>query len=169
MRLLTLMTMWFCLSVQANEELFVIDSGDVILIKVYNENDLTVRAKVGKKGILKIPLVGDVKVSGKTTQELSHQLELAFLDGYLVNPSVSVTVESYRPFYIRGAVKKPGSYPFEFNLTVDQALAVAGGLKDRASSKNWYVIRGPQKQRIKATKETNVYPGDIIEIEESLF
>jgi polysaccharide export outer membrane protein len=148
---------------------FDIGPGDVIDIKVYNESDLSVKASVSQSGILKIPLIGDVVVVGKTSKELSEELEMAYFDGYLVSPSVSVVIESYRPFFIRGAVSKSGAYKFEYNLTVDQAIAIAGGLKDRASKKNWYVIRGVEKARIKVTKESRIFPGDILEIEESLF
>ena len=116
-----------------------------------------------------MPLIGEIVVSGKTSKELSEELELAYFDGYLVSPSVSVVIESYRPFFIRGAVGKSGAYQFEYDLTVDQAIAIAGGLKDRASKKNWYVIRGVEKARIKVTKEFRIFPGDILEIEESLF
>jgi protein involved in polysaccharide export with SLBB domain len=148
---------------------FDIGPGDVIDIKVYNEPDLFVKASVSQSGILKIPLIGDVVVVGKTSKELSEELEMAYFDGYLVNPSVSVMIESYRPFFIHGAVSKSGAYKFEYDLTVDQAIAIAGGLKDRASKKNWYVIRGAEKARIKVTKESRVFPGDILDIEESLF
>lgn len=150
-------------------ESFIIGTGDVISIDVYNERDLTVNAKVGQSGILRIPLLGDIKVTGKTPAELGKELEEAYFDGYLVNPSVSVIIESYRPFYIRGAVYKAGAYEFEYDLTVDQAIAIAGGLKDRASKSDWYIIREPKKERIKVSKDSAVFPGDIIEIEESLF
>jgi len=156
-------------AVFATTDEFKIGSGDVIAISVYNEPDLLVRANVGQSGMLKIPLIGDVLVVGKTSKELSQELEAAYVDGYLVDPSVSVVIESFRPFFIRGAVTKSGAYKFEYDLTVDQAIAIAGGLKDRASKKDWYVIRGTEKKRIKVTKDTRVFPGDILEIEESLF
>jgi polysaccharide export outer membrane protein len=164
--LLNVLAIWPILA-QAND--FAIGPGDVIKIEVYNEHDLTVRAKVDQSGMLRIPLLGDVNVVGKTSKQLSQELELAYLDGYLVSPSVSVVIESYRPFFIRGAVTRSGIYNFEFNLTVDQAIAIAGGLKDRASKREWYVIRGNEKNRVKVSKESRVFPGDIIEIEESLF
>lgn len=152
-----------------NSQEFLIGSGDVISIEVYNERDLTVRAKVGQTGVLRIPLLGDKQVAGKTPSQLSRELEDAYFDGYLVNPSVSVVIEKFRPLYVRGAVKSPGAYEFALGLTVDQALAVAGGLKDRASKDDWYVIRGPEKTRVKVSKETKLMPGDILDIEESLF
>lgn len=148
---------------------YAIGAGDVVVIEVYNERDLTVRAKIDPSGVLRIPLLGDVMVAGKSCKQLSKELESAYFDGYLVDPSVSVVIESYRPFFIRGAVSQSGVYNFEYNLTVDQAIAIAGGLKDRASKREWYIIRGNEKVRVKVSKESSVFPGDIIEIEESLF
>lgn len=159
----------FTHQVEGEEQEFLIGSGDSLLIEVYNERDLTVRARVPKSGQLRIPLLGDVTVVGKTATQLARELEEKYFDGYLVNPSVSVLIEGFRPFFIRGAVKSSGSYDYEFDLTVDKAIAIAGGLKDRASNSDWYIIRGADKTRIKVDKEARVYPGDIIEIEESLF
>ena len=146
---------------------YTIGAGDVIVIEVYNERDLSVRAKIDTSGVLRIPLLGDVIVTGKTTKQLSIDLEQAYLDGYLVDPSVTAVIESYRPFFIRGAVSQSGVYGFVYNLTVDQAIAIAGGLKDRASKREWYIIRGDEKNRVKVSKESSVFPGDIIEIERS--
>lgn len=159
----------FSASLIADEQAFVIDAGDTIAISVYNEPDLNVRVKVEKLGQVKMPLIGNIYVRGKTAQQLAEEIEQAYFDGYLVAPSVAVYIESYRPVYIRGAVVNAGAYDFEFDLTVDQAIASAGGLKDRASKKDWFIIRGVDKQRIPVTKSTVVFPGDIIEIEESLF
>lgn len=160
--------LWSFSGLAASDE-FNIGPGDVIAIKVYNEPDLSVKANISQSGILKMPLIGDIAVTGKTSKELSEELEMAYFDGYLVNPSVTVVIESYRPFFIRGAVNKSGAYQFEYDLTVDQAIAISGGLKDRASKNKWFVIRGIEKTRIKVTKESRIFPGDIIEIEESLF
>jgi len=164
-----LLLLFTCFFAYSNENQFVIRVGDTISITVYNELDLTTKAKIGHTGILKIPLIGNVQVVNKTAQELSSELETAYFDGYLVDPSVSVVIESYRPFYVRGAVYSPGVYQFDFDMNVEQALALAKGLKDRASKREWYIIRGVEKSRVKVTKESRIFPGDILEIEESLF
>ena len=122
-----------------------------------------------KSGNVKIPLLGPMNVTGVTAKQLSEKLEAAYFDGYLVNPIVTVTIEEFRPFYIKGAVAASGAYKFDYDLTVDQAIAIAGGLKDRASRSEWFIVRGPQKRKFKVTRETKVFPGDTIEIEESLF
>jgi polysaccharide export outer membrane protein len=114
-------------------------------------------------------LLGSVVVAQKTPKQLVTELEEKLLDGYLVNPIVSVLVEEYRPFYIKGEVRTPSVYPFSVNLTVGQAIAVAGGLKDRASRSDWQIIRGKNKQKIRVEQDTKVLPGDIITISSSLF
>jgi polysaccharide export outer membrane protein len=136
---------------------------------VHLEKDLFLRSRVDASGVVRFPLIGDMPVVGKTVKQLSDDLVLAYEDGYLVNPSIVVQIEVIRPFYVRGAVKNPGSYTFELGLTMEKAIAVAGGQTDRASDKNWIVIRGADKQRIKADADTPILPGDIIEIPESLF
>ncbi len=155
--------------VSATEDEITIGPGDVIVIDVYNERDLFVRTTVDKTGIVRVPLIGDIQVVDKTTKVLSRELEVAFDDGYLVQPNVSVTIEAFRPFYIGGAVNDPGSYGYELDLTVDKAIAIAGGLKDRASSKNWFIIRGSDKEKIPVTVKSRVKPGDILTIGESIF
>ena len=153
----------------AEDQSFLIGVGDKIVIEVYNEPDLTVRARIDKSGVINFPLLGHVMVLDKTPKQLAAKLEERFLDGYLVNPLVSVLVEEYRPFYIQGEVRSPGVYPFSLELTVDQAIAIAGGLKDRASRSGWYIIRGENKTRVEAKKETKLLPGDVVTIKASLF
>lgn len=152
---------------QGNEDQYRIDAGDSIAIAVFNEPELSVKAKIAQSGQIRFPLLGDINVLGKTPEELAQEIENALLDGYLVNPDVSVSIETYRPIFVKGAVKKAGSHPFQFELTVEQAIAMAGGLTDRASKSDWYIMR--KGDRIKASKQTTLMPGDVITIGESLF
>lgn len=157
------------LPLSAAQEQSVIGVGDRIMVTVYNEPDLTVRARIDKSGVVNFPLLGQVSVSNKTPKQLASDLEQQLLDGYMVKPLVSVLIEEYRPFYINGEVRSPGGYPFSLELTVDQAIAIAGGLKDRASSSDWYIIRGEDKTKLEVQKDTKILPGDIITIKSSLF
>ena len=153
----------------AADEQFKIGVGDRIIVTVYNEPDLTVRARIDKSGVVNFPLLGNFSVSNKTPKQLASELEQKLLDGYMVKPLVSVLIEEYRPFYIRGEVRSPGVYPFSLELTVDQAVAIAGGLKDRASRSGWFIIRGEDKTKLEVEKDTKVLPGDVITIKASLF
>ena len=163
-----LLNVYSCLIMAADEQ-FKIGVGDRIIVTVYNEPDLTVRARIDKSGVVNFPLLGNFSVSNKTPKQLASELEQKLLDGYMVKPLVSVLIEEYRPFYIRGEVRSPGVYPFSLELTVDQAVAIAGGLKDRASRSGWHIIRGEDKAKLDVEKDTKVLPGDVITIKASLF
>ena len=92
-------------------------------------------------------------------------------DGYFVNPQVTVAIKQYKPFYIQGEVRTPGSYPFEVGMTVRRAIAMAGGLTERASKKKIYLTHANSKasKEIKVDLDASVLSGDVILIKESFF
>lgn len=147
----------------------LISMGDSIVVNVYNEPDLAVRTRVDQTGMVNFPLVGALAVIGLSTNQLATELEKRYLDGFLVEPLVTVSIEKYRPFYIHGEVKNPGVYEFSQDLSINQAIAIAGGLTERASSSNWFIARGSEAEPIKATASTRVLPGDIITVKASFF
>ena len=87
---------------------------------------------------------------------------------FLVNPRVSVDVLNYRPFYIIGEVKRPGSYPYVNGMTIVNAIALAGGYTYRAQEKEVLIMRARDAERKQqpADHETVVLPGDVIEVPE---
>lgn len=143
--------------------------GDEIEIFVFQEPELNVKAKISQAGFINLPLIGQVNLEGLTGEEAKLKVENLFKDGYLVNPYVTLTVRQYRPFFIHGEVKSPGSYKYQAELTIEQAIALSGGLKDRASSSEWIVRRGYPEVTFKAKKSTIIMPGDVIKIEKSFF
>lgn len=143
--------------------------GDKLKISVYQEPDLSVTAEISQQGFIDMPLLGSIRLTGYTQQSAREYLEQRLRDGYLVAPSVSVTVESYRPFFIYGEVRSPGSYDYQPDITVEQAIAMAGGLQDRASRSSWHIQRGTDKATFKAVAETVLLPGDVIKIDKSFF
>ena len=92
-------------------------------------------------------------------------------DGYLVSPSVSVEIIEYRQFFIYGEVEEPGGYPYQPGLTLQRAVAIAGGFSERASDDKFFVAtegqgdESPRKVGINAI----IKPGDTITVEESFF
>lgn len=162
-------------SVSSAEELdegsYRLDTGDKISIQVFDEPDLTMTAAVGQSGFINYSYLGNIKVAGKTPLQLEQELTKLLQDGYLVNPSVNITVSEYRPFFINGEVARPGGYPYQPGLTLDKAIALAGGLTDRASRRKIYVQRAnsedDSRQRISSSQL--VSPGDIIRVEEGFF
>jgi protein involved in polysaccharide export with SLBB domain len=85
---------------------------------------------VDAAGLLSIPVAGAVDVTGKTTSEVSEDLSLIFQRqiGLPDPPAVAIEIIEYRPVYVLGAIMNPGSYRFNRTMTVEQALAMAGGL-----------------------------------------
>jgi len=144
--------------------------GDRISIQVFDEPDLTMESRVGGSGIINYSYLGNLVVADKTPQQLEEEISSLLQDGYLVNPSVNVTVLEYRPFFINGEVRSPGGYPYQPGLTLDKAIALAGGLTDRASTSKMYVSGagdGAKEQR--ATLSTRLAPGDVVSIKEGFF
>ena len=145
--------------------------GDHIEISVYGEPDLTTKVRVNKSGVISFPFLDDIQVVGLTTKELEATIHNGLLGDYLVNPQVQVAIVQYRPFFIHGQVKNPGGYPYQEDLTLDKAIALAGGLASRASKTDWKITRVVDGKTITiiGTVVTVVYPDDIIEIEQSFF
>jgi protein involved in polysaccharide export with SLBB domain len=184
----------FSIASFANESGFSgyrLGTGDLISISVYDEADLSLEVRIGLSGQISYPLLGDVVVSGLTPKLLEQNLTRGLKGLYLVAPSVNVSIIEYRPFYVIGEVKKPGSYAFHPGLTVDKAISISGGFTERASKSSIYVIhddrqpRGKQddgledalegeKQDERAEKkQVELYdviqPGDVVTIEQSFF
>ena len=149
-----------------------IDTGDRISITVYQEPDLSVNeVRVKANGTIAYPLLGDLRVDGLTSQELQNLVTSKLLDGYLKNPSVNVSIDSYRLYYIKGEVNRPGGYAFVDGLTVAKAVALAGGYTARASESRITLVRETDPENPLEGAETNtpIKPGDVITVGESFF
>jgi protein involved in polysaccharide export with SLBB domain len=151
---------------------YLIAAGDTVSIKVFGEAELSPQVKVDESGNIDYPLLGVLPVSGLSTHQLADKIQQGLKGPYLVDPKVSVSVSDYRPFYIHGQVRSPGSYSFEPGMTVRKAVALAGGLSDHASTRKIFRLpEGGQNgiQRVKVGLEDAVLPGDTITVEESFF
>jgi polysaccharide export outer membrane protein len=118
-----------------------------------------------------MPLIGRVDAQGSTTSELSAAVTQKLSKDYLKNPKVSVEVTEYRPFYILGEVKNPGSYPFVNGMRVMNAIALAGGFTYRAREGHMTINRDidGKVEELDADQTTVVLPGDVIEVPERFF
>ena len=145
-------------------------SGDHVRIVVFGQADLTGEYNVDGAGMLAFPLIGSIPAGGHTADELSKEIISRLRPNYLKNPSVSVEVLAYRPFYVVGEVKTPGSYPYVSGMTILNAVALAGGFTYRAREDAFYIQRGNAKPaRIAAEPDTPVEPGDVITVRERYF
>lgn len=145
--------------------------GDQIALTVYGEPDLTKTYAINPNGMIEVPLIGAVTAQGRTIDQLSTEIRTRLADGFLRNPSVAGAIMTYRPFYILGEVAKPGQYPFQTGMTLEGAIALAGGYSYRAQ-KNYVFIRpesGGGEVKVEATPEVAVRPGDTIRVAERFF
>jgi polysaccharide export outer membrane protein len=152
-------------------EQYLIGVGDTIKISVYGEPDLTTQAKIGKSGQISFPFLKNLSVAGLTVEQIEQTIDSGLRGDYLIEPQIDVTIITYRPFFIHGEVKKPGGYPYQIDISLDKAIALAGGLTDRASGENWTIQRKIDGKLIELQAQliTAVEPDDIIKIEKSFF
>lgn len=150
---------------------YTLGSGDKVRVTVFGHEDLSGEFEVDGSGNISLPLIRNVKAEGLTVRQLEQSITERLSPDYLINPSVSVEVLNYRPFYIYGEVTKPGSYPFVNGMTVVNAVAMAGGFTYRARTGSVRIVRAgdPQRKPVDADKDTPVLPGDIIEVPERYF
>lgn len=157
-------------TIAAEDLSYQLGSGDMIRIQVYGESDLTLEARITDTGTISYPFLGQVKATGRTLGQLQNEITAGLKGDYLLDPKVSVTILEYRQFYINGEVKRPGGFAFKPGLTVHQAISMAGGMTERASTNKISVIAESDPNRKKpADLNTRVHPGDIITIEQSFF
>ncbi|HHX35555.1 MAG TPA: polysaccharide export protein [Gammaproteobacteria bacterium] len=147
-------------------------SGDVIRIHVFGEPDLSFdELRLTDAGTFSYPFIGEVRARGKTAAEIERVLIEKLQGDYLVDPRISISVLEYREFFISGEVKQPGGYKFQPGLTLRRAIALAGGLTERASTNRITLIRDDDisRQPTRATLDTPVMPGDSINIDQGFF
>jgi polysaccharide export outer membrane protein len=147
-------------------------AGDVITVQVLGEDDLKrERIRLSDAATISYPILGEIRLAGKTVSELEQVIRKGLQGRYLVNPQVTVTINEYRNFFINGQVERPGGYPFIPGLNVRKAVSLAGGFRERASKEKIYVIRedDPTQSAKRVDLNAQVNPGDIITVEESFF
>lgn len=145
---------------------------DAVKITVFGEPDLSNTFTVSSNGTISYPLVGEIVVRDLSVRELEQMLVAKLSEGYLVKPSVSVEVASYRPFYILGEVRAPGSYSYSNGITVLKAVALAGGFTYRANKKNVQILKtrkAGSELYSKTPVNAEISPGDIILVKERFF
>ncbi|MCA4020943.1 polysaccharide biosynthesis/export family protein [Vibrio vulnificus] len=149
---------------------YLLGTGDKIEIIVYGEDDLSMKLKIGKAGLVNFPYIGEVKLTGKTPSEIETEIENRLRGDYLLNPMVTVNLESFRLFYISGEVEQPNGYEYQPRLTVEQAIAMAGGFTDRADKGDINIRSGSTLELIEDVELTHpVNPGDTVIVEQSFF
>jgi polysaccharide export outer membrane protein len=150
---------------------YKVGAGDRLTIRVAGEVDLTNDYLVDGAGNISMPYIRTTQVAGLTTAEIEQMIATKLRARYLRNPSVSVQVTTLRPFFILGEVNTAGSFAYQSGMTVQNAVAIAGGYTARADEGAVLVTRkninGTATYKVPVT--TQIYPGDIIYIRERWF
>jgi polysaccharide export outer membrane protein len=154
----------------AEEASYRLGAGDVLRVTVFGHKDLSGEFEVGSTGDITLPLIGEVTVIDRTLRDVEKAVVEVLRPDYLKRPEVSVEVINYRPFYIIGEIRNPGSYPYVGGMRVVNAIAMAGGFTHRANETRLLITRARNEQvEGSATRNTPVFPGDVIEVPERFF
>ena len=150
---------------------YALDSGDKLRVVVFGQEGLTASYSVDTSGNITLPLIGAVRARGVGTAGLQQAIAAKLRNGYVREPHVAVEVEAYRPFFILGEVTLPGQYPYVPNMTVETAVAIAGGYTPRAFKYKIEIsrqINGLTEKRV-VSPEHPVRPGETVHIAERWF
>jgi polysaccharide export outer membrane protein len=165
-----LLLIWFFGSACASEDSYQLGPGDKIVIKVFGHEDLELETQLTNSGSINYPFLGVIKLNNLTIKEVESLVYKGLKGDYLIDPNVFVGIVEYRPFYIHGEVKQPGGYPYQPGMTVNQAIALAGGLTERASREKIFISRERNKNTsTKGSMGAKVNAGDTITIEQRFF
>ena len=150
---------------------YTLGSGDKLRVVVFGQEGLSASYSVDTAGNITMPLIGAVRARGMTTAGLQQAVVAKLRNGYVREPHVAVEVEAYRPFFILGEVTLPGQYPYVPNMTVETAVAIAGGYTPRAFKRQIEVSRpvdGLTEKRV-VSPNYPLRPGDTVHIAERWF
>ena len=144
---------------------------DQLRVTIFGEPELSGEFVIDGQGRVSMPLIGEVSALGQTLRSFQADVQARYANGYLREPSLSVEVLNFRPFYILGEVNRPGEYPYGNGLTVLNAIATAEGYTYRAN-KRVVLIKSAdeaEERRVDLTPTLRIYPGDTIRVLERLF
>ncbi len=157
-------------------------SGDLLEVRVYQETDLSGAFRVSPEGNIDYPLCGRVTVLNKSSSQAADAISACLKNGFLKNPQVTVLVREYtsKKVFVLGEISKPGTFPYEENMSIIQAVTLAGGFTKLAAKNGTSVTRliSGQETRVRVPvaeieqgreKNFQLQPGDIVFVPESFF
>jgi polysaccharide export outer membrane protein len=155
----------------AHDAQYHLDAGDKLRIVVYGQDGLTNTYAIGAGGSITMPLIGNVPARGRTPAGLAAEISGRLRNGFIREPSVAVEIEAYRPFFILGEVAAPGQYPYVPNMSVESAVAIAGGFSPRARRDRVTLTHGDERGSLRAVVPlgTPLSPGDTVMVGERWF
>jgi polysaccharide export outer membrane protein len=155
----------------AYDAAYRLDAGDRLRIVIYGQEGLTNTYAIDAGGSITMPLIGAVRARGLTPAGLADEITGKLRNGYIREPSVAVEIEAYRPFFILGEVAAPGQYPYVPNMSVESAVAIAGGFSPRAKRDRVTLTHTDAGGSVRAVVPlgTPISPGDTVLVGERWF
>jgi polysaccharide export outer membrane protein len=155
----------------AYDAAYRLDAGDRLRIVIYGQEGLTNSYAIDAGGSITMPLIGAVRARGLTPAGLAAEITGKLRNGYIREPSVAVEIEAYRPFFILGEVAAPGQYPYVPNMSVESAVAIAGGFSPRAKRDRVTLTHTDASGSVRAVVPlgTPISPGDTVLVGERWF
>lgn len=150
---------------------YLLDSGDRLRIFVYGQPSLSRLYTVDHAGQISVPLIGHVHARGDTTVGLERSIKSRLGAQYVKDPHVTVDIAQNRPFFILGEVRSAGQYPYVSGMTVQSAVAIAGGFSERASETRMQITRRINGiiDKIDVPPDYVLLPGDTVYVNERWF
>ncbi len=154
-----------------NPGAYTLDSGDKLRIIIFGEDRLSDDYAVDGNGTISIPLLDAISARGKTTDQLEQSIIAELKKGIVLDPSVNVQVQSFRPFFILGEISSPGQYAFVEGMTTLTAVAIGGGFTFRAKQDIFSITRVQDDKSVEGRggRNTVVEPGDVVFVFERFF
>jgi polysaccharide export outer membrane protein len=155
----------------AYDAAYKLDAGDRLRVVIYGQEGLTNTYAIDPGGSITLPLIGSLPARGRTPAGLAAEIAARLRNGYIRDPSVAVEIEAYRPFFILGEVAAPGQYPYVPNMSVESAVAIAGGFSPRARRDRVTLTHTDAGGAIRAVVPlgTPIAPGDTVLVGERWF
>jgi polysaccharide export outer membrane protein len=150
---------------------YKLDTGDRLRIFVYGQPNLSRLYVVDQSGRISVPLIGAVRARGLSTYQLEGAIKKRLALQYVRDPVVNIDVQQNRPFFILGEVRNAGQYPYVTGMTIEMAVATAGGYSERANERKARLSRrvGGVTHTSDAAPDTEIVPGDTIYVYERYF
>ena len=163
---------------------YLLKSGDIIDMVIYREPDLSMRSKIGKDGLVQLPLLGEIKLGGLSVRNATSLIREKYNADYLVNPQVYLDIAGYNAskFTIIGQVGRPGTYDCSGSESIGllEAIGMAGGFT-RIADRGHVIVKRHDGDAIKTMKinakklsdsgvdRFEIQPGDVIDVHESWY
>jgi polysaccharide biosynthesis/export protein len=152
-------------------EPYTVAAGDRLRVIVFGQDAISNAYSVDGAGRISMPLIGTVPVYGLEPPAIEREIAGRLRNGFVRDPRVSVEVEAFRPFFVLGEVTTAGQFPYVEGMTVQNAIAIAGGFNPRAYQGGADLTRVVQSRPVtgRVPLDAAVRPGDTITVRERIF